>query len=63
MDASTAFDDIGHSDVARDLLKDYLIGPLATSGKTKKGRESRLAAPKCDIGAWYMASSAMVTKL
>ncbi|KAJ2874340.1 hypothetical protein GGH93_002468 [Coemansia aciculifera] len=32
IDATEAFEDIGHSDDARDLLKDYFIGDLEVDG-------------------------------
>lgn len=31
-DATEAFEDIGHSSVARELLKDYIVGTLSSDG-------------------------------
>uniref|UniRef100_A0A0B7B5F4 Cytochrome b5 n=1 Tax=Arion vulgaris TaxID=1028688 RepID=A0A0B7B5F4_9EUPU len=35
-DASEAFEDVGHSSDARDLMKDYYIGEVHPDDKTKK---------------------------
>lgn len=55
MDASVAFDDIGHSDHARDLLKNFLVAPLAIprvpsgEGKSNPGRVS---SPENHFNPW-----------
>ncbi|KAL3860322.1 hypothetical protein ACJMK2_010461 [Sinanodonta woodiana] len=54
-DATEAFEDVGHSTDARELMKDYCIGEVPESQKTSKDRETRSktspTAPSSDHGS------------
>ncbi len=55
MDASVAFDDIGHSDHARDLLKNFFLAPLASpkaQNAEKKPDSIRALSPPSNSGLW-----------
>jgi cytochrome b involved in lipid metabolism len=43
-DASEDFEDVGHSDSARDMLKDYYVGEFDTSSLPAKTVAARSAA-------------------
>ncbi|KAK3603783.1 hypothetical protein CHS0354_042787 [Potamilus streckersoni] len=54
-DATEAFEDVGHSTDARELMKDYCIGEVPESQKTNKDRATRSktspTAPTSDHGS------------
>ncbi|XP_054271703.1 cytochrome b5-like isoform X1 [Macrosteles quadrilineatus] len=49
-DATEAFEDVGHSTDARDMMKKYKIGELAESERSKKEEKKATAVPKTDAG-------------
>ena len=46
MDATGAFEDIGHSDYARELLEQYEIAKLAETGSNDTAGGAKKAAPR-----------------
>ena len=59
MDATEAFDEIGHSDDARDLLKQFYIGDLDPSDVAKKPTKP---VSKPDYGAVKPAAKSPKTQ-
>lgn len=55
--ASEAFEDVGHSQDARELMKDYFIGELDEKDKVKSAKVKRAdelpSAPSSDGGAFW----------
>ncbi|XP_054272367.1 cytochrome b5-like isoform X2 [Macrosteles quadrilineatus] len=49
-DATEAFEDVGHSTDARDMMKKYKIGELAESERSKKEEKKATTVPKTDAG-------------
>jgi cytochrome b involved in lipid metabolism len=45
MDATAAFDDIGHSDVAHDLMEEYRVGNLGTAEKAAAAAARKPRSP------------------
>jgi len=45
-DATEAFEDVGHSSDARDMMKKYKIGELSESERTKKEDKKASSVPK-----------------
>ncbi|XP_052815142.1 cytochrome b5-like [Mya arenaria] len=41
-DATDAFEDVGHSTDARELMKDYLVGDIVESDKKNRKKQERL---------------------
>jgi cytochrome b involved in lipid metabolism len=44
--ASDAFEDVGHSSDAREMMKKYAIGKLAESDREKKSSKTKYATPQ-----------------
>ncbi|XP_053401986.1 cytochrome b5-like [Mercenaria mercenaria] len=53
-DATDAFEDVGHSTDARELMKDYLIGDIVESERKNRAVQERLtpAAPQTQSNGW-----------
>jgi len=49
-DATEAFEDVGHSTDARDMMKKYKVGELAEAERTKKEEKRQTTVPKTDSG-------------
>ena len=48
MDCTNAFEDVGHSSSAYEMLKDFYIGDLVESKKQTSGKEPACATSCCD---------------
>lgn len=48
MDCTNAFEDVGHSSSAYEMLKDFYIGDLVESKCGTNGKESNCATKCCD---------------
>ncbi|XP_055542660.1 cytochrome b5-like isoform X2 [Wyeomyia smithii] len=51
-DSTNEFNDVGHSTDAKQQMKQYLVGEIIESERTKKTKETDTTSPSASGGSW-----------